>query len=323
MSFHPLMIKLIPLLLRQLPVNPTVVELGNQTFDPTISGQLSKPEDQMLPRVEEYLEKRDIPFDRAYVNGLSRLSAEALKPCTEGYFRALGFASYTSIDVNSVYSSLVMDLNVDLGDAYGYNAQFDLVTNNGTGEHIFNQFTVFKNMHQLCRPGGLLLFVLPFYNWMNHGFFNFNPILFTDLAVANDYQVVRLSVACSVGQEATAADTPTGSEEIRLPWQPRTETLLMEDFPKRGAIRPHTARNVAGSFVDTFLGRGGQPGQASKLPGVVEKFASRVTNINVVAALRKTSDRPLQMPLQGMYSESNVESDAIRQRYHVVRRPVA
>jgi len=315
MSFTPLMIKLIPSLLDDLTARPAVVELGNQTFDPTISGQLSKAEDLMLPRVLSFLDKRGKPFDRAQIEKLAALSPEQQKPHTATYFKALGFSDYTAIDVNALYGSLIMDLNVDLGDTYGYTKTFDLVTNNGTGEHIFNQHAVFKNMHQLAAVGGVLLFVLPFYNWMNHGFFNFNPLLFTDLAAANDYEIVRIAVGCPVGQEVAAREARVGDQEMRLPWQPDTDTLTIADFQTRGAIRPRTPRNMANAAFKVMVGRGDTVRQESKLPGVVESLAERVPNINVVAALRKKRDEPFRMPLQGMYSGSNVESAELRKQY--------
>lgn len=315
MSFTPLMVKLIPSLIDDLPDRPTVVELGNQTFDPTISGQLTKAEDLVLPKVLAFLERRGKPYDRDAIDRLAGLSPNELKPHTSTYFTAMGFASYDAIDVNSVYGSLVMDLNVDLREQYGFSREFDLVTNNGTGEHIFNQYAVFKNMHQLARIGGILLFVLPFYNWMNHGFFNFNPLLFTDLAAANGYDVVRVSVACPVGQEVTARESRVGDHEMRLDWQPETETLCIDDFQTRGAIRPRTPRNMASATINAVLGRSAATGQASKLPGVVERLAERVPNINVVAALRKTRDAPFKTPLQGMYAGANVEGTELRERY--------
>jgi len=35
--------------------------------------------------------------------------------------------------------------------------RFQLVTNNGTGEHVFNQDAIYRNVHQLTVPGGLML----------------------------------------------------------------------------------------------------------------------------------------------------------------------
>ena len=86
------------------------------------------------------------------------LPPAAQKEHTASYYQALGFTRYEAIDVNARYGSLIMDLNVDLRETYGFAQTYDLCTNNGTGEHVFNQAAVFRNMHHLIQPGGVLLF---------------------------------------------------------------------------------------------------------------------------------------------------------------------
>lgn len=100
---------------------------------------------------------------------------------TKEFYASLGCQDYVALDVNDEHDATIADLNfpVDLGRT------FDLVTNSGTGEHIFNQYAVFKNAHDLSHK--YMLHVLPFSPWINHGFFNYNPILFRDLAFANSY----------------------------------------------------------------------------------------------------------------------------------------
>ena len=316
MSFTPLMMKLVASLLDRLPVNPTVVELGNQTFDPTISGTLTKKDDQMFPLVLDYLDKRGFPYDRETLVRLMRMSTEEQKPHTATYFRALGFSRYVAIDVNAKYGSLVMDLNVDIASAYRFTEKYDLVTNNGTGEHLFNQYAVFKNMHDLTTTGGIMLFVLPFYNWLNHGFFNFNPILFVDLAAANQYEIVRLSLACPVGQEVQTNLTPNSPDDMRFSWQPNLPRLSLVEFQKRGSIKPWTLRNFVYWLVRTAVGANPRSSMSS-LARVTEKLAERSPNVNVVAALRKTRDIVFTLPFQGMYSGNNIQSVEIRARYGV------
>jgi hypothetical protein len=101
---------------------------------------------------------------------------------TKELYQHYGYEEYLSLDVNEEMDAQIADLNhpVDLGRT------FDLVTNNGTGEHIFNQAAVFENAHNLSHK--YIVHVLPFTPWINHGFYNFNPILFRDLAVANRYE---------------------------------------------------------------------------------------------------------------------------------------
>lgn len=103
-------------------------------------------------------------------------------PSTKAYYQSLGFERYIALDVNEAMDAVIADLNgpVDLGET------FDLVTNNGTGEHIFDQRSVFENAHNLSHRW--ILHILPMGPWVNHGFFNFNPILFRDLAYANGYE---------------------------------------------------------------------------------------------------------------------------------------
>jgi len=108
-------------------------------------------------------------------------------------YAALGFKHYSSIDANGANGSLTFDLNLDLKRDFQYSETYDLVTNLGTSEHCFNQFMVFKNLHDLCRPGGLMIHALPVQGNVNHGFYNYHPRFIADLAAANNYQVVRLA----------------------------------------------------------------------------------------------------------------------------------
>jgi len=314
MSFTPLMIKVVALLRDSLPDAPTVIEFGNQTFDPTISGNITSEEDRVLPPVLRYLEKSGKPYDLPAIERLAALSVEEQKPCTAAFFKALGFASYDAIDVNSRYGSLIMDLNVDLRERYGFDRTFDLVTNNGTGEHIFNQYQVFRNMHNLTRAGGVMLFVLPFHNWMNHGFFNFNPILFGDLAAANGYRILRLTIGLPQGAEVGIGRDGAPADEISFEWQPRTPAVGVHELQQRASVKPFTPRVGAWWLAKTLLGQDPLR-QASRLPDLVTSLAERSSNVNVVAALQKTRDADFAVPLQGMYAGANVESAEMRSAY--------
>jgi SAM-dependent methyltransferase len=121
--------------------------------------------------------------------GNQRLDPSLEGGTVQGFYKTLGFETYLALDVNTRMGAIVADLN-DLEDvkrAVPFPAQYSLVTNNGTGEHIFNQKAVFEAAHWLCKPGGVMLHVLPFTPWINHGFYNYNPILFRDIAAANKY----------------------------------------------------------------------------------------------------------------------------------------
>jgi len=105
---------------------------------------------------------------------------------TKEFYANAGYTQYLALDVNTRMDAVVQDLNHEVDvDAIG---QFDLVTDNGTGEHLFNQLAVWKNHHDLTKVGGAMLKIMPYTPWCNHGFYNFNPIIYRDVAAANDYK---------------------------------------------------------------------------------------------------------------------------------------
>lgn len=105
---------------------------------------------------------------------------------TKDFYSWAGYTKYVALDLNEKMDAEIYDLN-QKRIGFGH---FDLVTNNGTGEHIFSQENVFWNAHELCIEGGTMLHILPFSPWVNHGFYNYNPILFRDLAEANNYDII-------------------------------------------------------------------------------------------------------------------------------------
>jgi len=113
---------------------------------------------------------------------------------TKEFYLSRGFDEYTALDVNDEMDAVIVDLNdpetiykaIDFGKLL---AEYDLVTNIGTTEHIFNQYSCFRIAHDLCREGGFIYHQLPFTPWVNHGLYNYNPIFFDALAYANDYRL--------------------------------------------------------------------------------------------------------------------------------------
>lgn len=173
MGFSNLITKAVATTLPELTSagKPSVCELGNQTL------KNSKA--------------------RAEVYSQLGLPTPAALHTTKDWYLSVGFDRYLAIDVNTERDAIAMDLNVDIPKTYSFHDKFDLVTNNGTGEHVFNQYMLFKNAHDLCRVGGFMIHVLPFYRWVDHGFFNYHPNLFPCLAYQNDYDLRELWIATS------------------------------------------------------------------------------------------------------------------------------
>lgn len=79
----------------------------------------------------------------------------------------------------------------DLNNPFAMDEQVDVTVNNGTAEHVFNVGEVFASMHRATKPGGLMVHEGPLVRgWVDHGFFNFQPTLFFDLARANNYSML-------------------------------------------------------------------------------------------------------------------------------------
>ena len=98
---------------------------------------------------------------------------------------------HVSIDLNGEYDSLVLDLDNPvpeylLGD-------FNWVTNYGTVEHVNNQYMVFKNIHDLCCIGGIMLHALvPPGHWVGHGRYHHSIEFINKLAQCCRYSILLL-----------------------------------------------------------------------------------------------------------------------------------
>lgn len=128
----------------------SVCELGNQT------ARSWSVVNQYYPNIKEYNTPQD-------------------------FYSQLGITTYSSIDVNSHNGSIIADLN----EEHQWDTQYDIVTNNGTSEHVFNQKALFVNMRRLCKVGGIMINSLPT-SYFDHGFYNYNPNLFFSIAKTNN-----------------------------------------------------------------------------------------------------------------------------------------
>ena len=102
---------------------------------------------------------------------------------TKEFYLSLGFSSYDAIDLDGKYGALKHDLN----EPVDIDRKWTLVTNNGTGEHLFDQGQVFRTCHKLSNEW--IVYVLPWVGWIEHGFFNYQPNLFIEMAMVNDYDI--------------------------------------------------------------------------------------------------------------------------------------
>lgn len=97
--------------------------------------------------------------------------------------------SYTAIDIFRDEDVTLLDLNLhDLPSEFA--GRFDLVTNFGTSEHLINQLKIFGALHDAAKEGGVIYHDVPMGGYFYHGYFNYTPMFFRHLAIANDYDIL-------------------------------------------------------------------------------------------------------------------------------------
>ena len=99
--------------------------------------------------------------------------------------------SYAAIDLDPGPDYRIQQ---DLNLTFNLNQQFDVCINNGTSEHVFNQFNFFKAMHDHTAINGVMIHWTPCLGYHDHGFYNVQPGLVYDLAHANGYKMLQANL---------------------------------------------------------------------------------------------------------------------------------
>tara|TARA_B100000700_G_C14872554_1_gene774106 strand:+ start:87 stop:1028 length:942 start_codon:yes stop_codon:yes gene_type:complete len=155
-------------------------------------------------------------------------------------YKALGINNYESIDINGEHEALVHDLNKPFEDKSKFN-KFDIVTDFGSCEHVFNIAECYKTMHKLTKPGGYLIIAQA--TIKGNGFFTFDESFYEGIAAANGYKIIYSSYYIKTGNK-----TKNGSwYEFHIP---RNEELLnVLDY---GKLRPKDSRSTYDSGISIY-----------------------------------------------------------------------
>lgn len=143
----------------------------------------------------------------------------------QAFYRGLGCEKYVAVDGNG-RGNVTADLNLPLADRnLGI---FDLVTDFGTGEHIFDQAQVWRTLHDLCKPGGYIVFDRPSQGYSEHCFYLVTVGLIEDIAAANRYVVHRLETSPTPRGVLVRGvlSTPAVKQPFRVPQQGRYQSIL-------------------------------------------------------------------------------------------------
>lgn len=112
----------------------------------------------------------------------------------EPFFEMLGASQVDSLDFSTFEGATIQhDLNQPLPARL--RAQYDLVFDGGTLEHIFNFPQALKSCMELVRPGGHFVQVTNANNFMGHGFWQISPeLIYRVMSPANGFQAIAVMV---------------------------------------------------------------------------------------------------------------------------------
>lgn len=106
------------------------------------------------------------------------------------FFEVFGFdpANVHALDVDEFEgATLIHDLNLPIMSA----AEFDVVLDSGTIEHVFSLKDSLFNVARLTKRGGRTILLSPA-DMLNHGFINVNAELFRDFFTSNGFRELAL-----------------------------------------------------------------------------------------------------------------------------------
>jgi hypothetical protein len=151
------------------------------------------------------------------------------------FYSTLQLGKYDCIDLDGHHGALMLDLNVATWDQVGLT--YDIVTNHGTTEHVFNQYNCFMLIHDLTKVGGLMIHVLPHMGppskgYESHGLFLYTTNFFTDLARANKYEMLKhYTTPDGYGGMLVAVLRKNRDEKFVTPFQEIYRDWLSSTYP--------------------------------------------------------------------------------------------
>jgi hypothetical protein len=216
------------------------------------------------------------------------------------FYSIFGAGSYCSIDLTDPRANYSIDLNQPLSQNIG---RYDVVTNFGTTEHVFNIGQSFANIHDLLKVGGIQLHAVPSYGYIDHGFYNVHPSAYLDMAKANNYDLVDVLYIDNINVRMARPIEVTPFDFGTLPIQLRdmTDTTALMN---KAAIQFY--RNLAAPETRTVLEAMVPKGQIDSPIDMPDKRLPIFVVFDLMfVALRRTSSSPREFvtPIQGVYAE--------------------
>lgn len=236
-------------------------------------------------------------IDAIFEGGGARRDAQA------AYYNLFGFDRYASADLDDDRATYKLDLNRPTTGL----PKFDVVTDFGTMEHVYDIARVFETMHGLLNPGGLALHVVPAFAFPNHGFYTPNPNVFVEFARANGYRVVDFSYVDNMFVREKLAPERSGQamDFAALPIQ-RADMQDTQIFMTKVVRQFH--RNILADDTRRALemlspGKGPYPADRHHLCFVFDLL--------FVALAKPMDERPVVSPIQRMEGVKPLEGETL------------
>ena len=153
----------------------SVAEMGSQEIHVTSEDFGNLIQQACFPDYEKY----DFP-------GLDNWPSKP-RCAAKHLYKMLGAPHYDCFDLNEEHGAIKHDLNHPIADTSLY-GKYDLVTDHGSCEHVFNIAEAYRTMHRLCKPGGFL--VISQALWGGNGYFLYDKPFFEGIAAANGYRII-------------------------------------------------------------------------------------------------------------------------------------
>lgn len=135
----------------------------------------------------------------------------------KSFYKDIGINDYTSIDLNGELNSIPLDLNNELTDKSLFN-KFDLVTDFGSAEHVFNISECYKTIHKMAKVNGIIIICQTVFK--GNGYFYFDRSFLEGIAAANKYKILYSGYNIRTGTKTKAGSV----KQFRIP--------LIEDMIK-------------------------------------------------------------------------------------------
>ncbi len=179
----------------------SVVEIGSQEL------HLTQAEFEKLVEVAGISNYQSEQFAN-----LKYWPAQSPRCPAKNLYELLGARKYNCVDLNGELGSIPHDMNLPFDDA-SYYAKYDLVSDHGCNEHIFNVAEAYRTMHRLCKSGGILVNIQAV--WRGNGYYRFDASFFEGIAAANNYRILYSAYVVSLLPLVSAA--PGAHAQFHIP----------------------------------------------------------------------------------------------------------